>query len=110
MGVGGGERLGLSFFHLLNEFKIDYPIFFPGGLDGKEFACSAGDPCLIPAWVRKIPWRRKQQPTPVFLPGKSHTQRSLAGYSPWHHRESDTTKQKTLNTLHPAMTFLKGRL
>ena len=33
--------------------------------------------------VRKIPWRRKQQPTPVFLPGKSHGQRSLAGYSSW---------------------------
>ena len=34
-------------------------------------------------WVRKIPWRRKWQPNPVFLPGKSHGQRSLAGYSPW---------------------------
>ena len=34
-------------------------------------------------WVRKIPWRRKWQPTPVFLPGKFHAQRSLAGYSPW---------------------------
>ena len=34
-------------------------------------------------WVRKIPWRRKWQPTPVFMPGKSHGQRSLVGYSPW---------------------------
>ena len=34
-------------------------------------------------WVRKIPWRRKWQPTPAFLPGKSHGQRSLVGYSPW---------------------------
>ena len=34
-------------------------------------------------WVGKIPWRRKQQPTPVFSPGESHEQRSLAGYSPW---------------------------
>ena len=34
-------------------------------------------------WVRKILWRRKQQPTPVFLPGESHGQRSLAGCSPW---------------------------
>ena len=34
-------------------------------------------------WARKIPWRRKWPPTPVFLPGKSHGQRSLAGYSPW---------------------------
>ena len=39
---------------------------------------------LIP--VRKIPWRRKWQPTPVFLPGKSHGQRSLVGYSPWGHK------------------------
>ena len=43
-------------------------------------------------WIRKIPWRRKWQPTPVFLPGKSHGQRILAGYSPWDHKESDTTE------------------
>ena len=40
-------------------------------------------------WVKKIPWRRKWHPTPVFLPGESHGQRSLAGYSPWGHEESD---------------------
>ena len=44
-------------------------------------------------WVRKIPWRRKWQPTPVLLPGKSHGQRSLVGYSPWGRKESDTTEQ-----------------
>ena len=44
-------------------------------------------------WVRKIPWRRKWQPTPVPLPGKLHGQRSLVGYSPWGHRESDTTER-----------------
>ena len=43
-------------------------------------------------WVGKIPWRRKRQPTPVFLPGESHGQRSLAGYSPWGCKESDTTE------------------
>ena len=43
-------------------------------------------------WVWKIPWRRECQLAPVFLPGKSHGQRSLAGYSPWGHKESDTTK------------------
>ena len=37
-------------------------------------------------------WRRKWHPTPVFLPGKSHEQRSLVGYSPWGHKESDTTE------------------
>jgi len=37
-------------------------------------------------WVGKIPWRREWQPTPVFLPGEFHGQRSLAGYSLWGHR------------------------
>ena len=37
-------------------------------------------------WVGKTPWRRKWQPTPVFLPGESHRQRSLEGYSPWGHK------------------------
>ena len=48
-------------------------------------------------WVRKIPWRREWQPTPVFLPGESHGQRSLAGYSPWGHKESDKTERLTLS-------------
>ena len=43
-------------------------------------------------WFRKILWRRKWQPTQVFLPGKSHGQRSLEGYSPWGHKESDMTE------------------
>ena len=49
-------------------------------------------------WVRKIPWRRNWQLTPVFLPGKSHGQRSLAGYSPWGRQESDMTKWLNNNT------------
>ena len=44
-------------------------------------------------WVRKIPWRRKWQPTPVSLPGQSHGQRSLVGCSPWGHQELDTTER-----------------
>ena len=43
------------------------------------------------ACAGNIPWRRAWQPTPVFLPGESHGQRSMAGYSPWGHRESDRT-------------------
>ena len=43
-------------------------------------------------WIRKIPWRRAWQPTSVFLPGESHGQRSLAGYSPWGHKELDMTE------------------
>jgi len=44
-------------------------------------------------WVGKIPWRRKWQPTPVFLLGKSYAQRSLEGYSPRGCKESETTEQ-----------------
>ena len=44
-------------------------------------------------WVGKIPWRRKWQSTPVLLPGKSHGQRSLVGYSPWGREESDMTER-----------------
>ena len=44
-------------------------------------------------WVGKISWRRKWQPTPVFLPGKFHGRRSLAGYGPWGHKQSDTTER-----------------
>ena len=49
-------------------------------------------------WVRKFPWRRKWQPTPVFLPGKSHGWRSLVGYSPWGRKELDTTERLHLLT------------
>ena len=51
--------------------------------------------CGFDPWVRKIAWSRKWQLTPVFLPGKFHVRRSLAGYGPWSHEESDTTKHKT---------------
>ena len=46
-------------------------------------------------WVGKIPWRREWQPTPVFLPGETRGQRSLAGYSPWGCKESDMTERLT---------------
>ena len=45
---------------------------------------------IVP-WVGKIPWRKKWQSTPVFLPGESHGQGSLVCYSPWGHKGSDTT-------------------
>ena len=50
-------------------------------------------------WVRKIPWRRKWQPTPIFLPGEFCGQRSLVGYSPWGCKQSDTTEWLTLATI-----------
>ena len=67
---------------------------FLGGVSGKEPACQGRrykrhefDP-----WVRKSPWRRAWQSTPVFLTGESHAQRSLASYSPWVRKESDMTE------------------
>ena len=70
---------------------VKFSLGLPPWLRGKKSACNAEDPGLIP-WVRKIPWRRAWQPTPVFLPGESHGQRSLVGYSPWGRKESDTTE------------------
>ena len=49
------------------------------------------------SWVRKMPWKRTWQPTAVFLPGESHGQRSLVGYSPRGHKELDTTEEYVLN-------------
>ena len=51
-------------------------------------------------WIRTISWRRKWQPTPVFLPGKSHGQRGLVDYSPWSCKESDTTERFHLSFLY----------
>ena len=67
---------------------------FPGGAGDKEPACQhrRHKRCRFDPWVGKIPWRRKWQPTPVVLSGESHGRRSLAGYSPWGHKESDTTE------------------
>ena len=59
---------------------------------GKESACQHRRRRFSP-WAEKIPWRRKWQPTPVSLPGKSHGQRSLMGCSPWGRKESDVTEQ-----------------
>ena len=55
-------------------------------------------------WVRKIPWRRAWHPTPAFLPGEFHGQRSLAGYSPRGCKELDTTEPLTSH-MH---VFLRG--
>ena len=71
---------------------------FPGGSDGKESACNAGDLGLIPGF-EKILWSRAGQPTPVFLPGESHGQRSLVGYSPWGRKESHMTERLSTHIL-----------
>ena len=98
-------------------------LWLPGGSAGKKTTCNVEDLGSIPGlgrrlwgipwwlkwwriclqfrrprlnpWIRKIPWRREWQPTPVFLPGEFHGQRSLMGYSPWDRKELDTTEQLT---------------
>ena len=82
---------------LLTELLFEtanLPMGFPGGISGKEPVCQRRRlkrPAFDP-YVGKIPWRRAWQPTPVFLPGESHGQRCLAGYSPWGRKELDTTE------------------
>ena len=67
--------------------NVQKGVGFPGGSVGKESACDTGDPGSIPG-----SGRREWQPTPVFLPGESHGQNSLVGYSPRGCKESETTE------------------
>ena len=62
---------------------------FPSGSDGKASACNA-EHKWFDTWVRKIPWRRKWQPTTIFLPGESQRRGSLVGCHLWSSTESDT--------------------
>ena len=88
------------------SLKIDLQITYSERLPVKSYLSVGSDSylswnqsiclqCRRPGfdpWVGKIPWRRQQQPTPVFLPGKFHGRQSLVGYCPWGRKESDTTK------------------
>ena len=65
--------------------------------------------CEFDHWVGKILWRRAWQPTPVFLPGDFHGQRSLVGYSPWSHKEPDTTEQLSTALKQPNSSSLDPR-
>ena len=77
---------------------------FPVCASGKEPACQcrAQERCRYNPWVWKIPWTREWQLTPVFLPGKSHGQRSPVGYIPWGGEESDTTEATVTFSYLPA--------
>ena len=68
----------------------------PRWLSDKESACQCRRR-RVNTWARKILRKRKWQSSPVFLPGESHGQRSLAGYSPWDHKESDTTEHACMH-------------
>ena len=88
--------------------RLPTPVFWPGEYSGlyspwdhKELDMTEWLLLLqcrrtgLDPWVWKIPWRRKWQTTPVFLSGKFHGKRSLAGYSPWGLKEWDTTEWLT---------------
>ena len=60
--------------------------------------CLQGGRPIFKSWIRKVPCRRAWQHTPVFLPGESHEQRSMAGYGPWSCKESDTTERLSLSS------------
>ena len=82
---GGSEIRTVALSHLAEEY-----LGFPGGSDSKESTCNVGDPGSIPG--------SGKQPTPVFLPGEFQGQRSLAGYSPQGHKESDMTERLNIHT------------
>ena len=84
--IGGADKLNLKF-----TWK------YPGCSVVRDLPANAGDGGSIPG-LGRFPWSKKWQCTPAFLPGKSHGQRSLAGYSPGGHRESDTTEQLNSNS------------
>ena len=67
---------------------------FPGGSSGKEPTCQCRrlKRRRLDPWDRKTPWRRAWQPSPIFLPGEPHGQRSLVGYSPLSFKESHMTE------------------
>ena len=73
-----------NYLHSISLYQV-LQMGFPGGSAGKESACNAGakgEVGSIPG-LGRFPWRKNWQPTPVFLPGESHGQRNLAGYSLW---------------------------
>ena len=92
------ETMRLLQFNIPSILNIDCDIlfwsyYFQVVLVEKSPPANAGDRKLgFNPWARKIPWRRKWQRTPVFLPGESHRQNSLEGYGLWGHKELDMIK------------------
>ena len=82
----GLEPIFVTSFELTYHFKLD----FPGGSDGEE--SPAVQETRVQCLGQEDPLEKEWQPTAVFLPGKLHGQRSLAGHCPWGHKESDTTE------------------
>ena len=86
------EQLGIDLHNPLTESMC-----FPGDTRVKSLPANVGDKFNL--WIWKIPWRRKWQPTLVFLPGESHGQWSLASYSLQFHKEPDMTEETACTRL-----------
>ena len=88
--------------------RLEKPSLLHHALPGEEstWQCRRCKTCRFDLWVRKIPWSRKWQLIPVFLPGKFHGQRSLAGYCPWGYKELDMTEILNMHIhCHPHSTL-----
>ena len=104
--IGSLQHVGLS-IHSYLPFQFNFPrqlmlsIGLPRWLSGKESACQCRrhQRCGFNPWVRKIPWRRKWQPTPVVFPGESYGQRSLMGYTAWGRKELETSERLSTHTI-----------
>ena len=96
--VSDGNKHNLSLY--LSNSPLTYFRGLPRWCSSKESTCQCRKHIRhgFNPWVSKIPWSRKRQPTPVFLHGKIHRQRSLAGYSPWRHKQSYTAKRMSMQT------------
>ena len=103
-GYRGVSLLLILFIHLFHTHNDIFLMsrVLPKWCSGNESTCQCRrcKSCGYNPWVGKIPCRRKWQPTPAFLPGKFHGQRSLVGYSPWGVKESDMTEHSTAEYWH----------
>ena len=91
----GSVRTVPSAFHSPRRAYLSFLLLsFPGGSGQWRIHLQCRRP-RFHLWVGKIPWRREWLPTLVFVPGELHGQRSLVGYSPWGHKESDTAEWLT---------------
>ena len=96
---GSGSGWALSFWNSQVALVVKNPLAM------QETKRHGFDP-----WVGEIPWRRVWQPAPVFLPGESHGQMSLAGYSPWGLEESDMTEATSHARCQDILPYLRGLL
>ena len=88
------RSIGLRYPHYIYGSSIAL-LVLPRWLRGKNPSAKQGT--QTGSLGQKIPWMRKWQPTPALLPGKCHGERSLEGYSPWGHKESDVTERLNNN-------------